>query len=374
MRGLKGERGIELQVERDVDLSLPLKSPHVVHLEILPVGDRADPFDQVGGIRSPRRSVNDQVGIGIDFVDLGFHQIYDGLGMLEGNVAVENQPQVREQPLTALADANAFRAQDARHPGHRLFDAPCRPRRRGIHQRVEGPLAETQADIHDNSRHGQRRHRVGVEKPRNVPLLGDGYEDQPQDNHARAVDVGGKVQRVCFERLAVVFSRHPKKHPRSEGVNGQRDEHDPKGGERRLDVHLMDKQPAGSFEDDPGAGREQQRGFNEGRKGLDLPVAKRVRQVGGLIRLANRKVSDDSGHQIEARMRRLGKNPQALRHQSHDDLDGDQKHRGQDGGERGRLFLPKPWGAMHDKIISPRSALALKRRSVSRRTRRCKLV
>src|SRR5437773_1771172 len=127
----------------------------------------------------------------------------------------------------------------------------------------------------------------------------------------------------------------------------------------------MDKQPAGSFEDDPGAGREQQRGFNEGRKGLDLPVAKRVRQVGGLIRLANRKVSDDSGHQIEARMRRLGKNPQALRHQSHDDLDGDQKHRGQDGGERGRLFLPKPWGAMHDKIISPRSALALKRRSVS---------
>ncbi len=65
------------------------------------------------------------------------------------------------------------------------------------------------------------------------------------------------------------------------------------------------------FVDDPDAGQQQQAGFDESGEALDLAVTVLMVGIGRLVGDANREVSDRRGHQIEARVRRLGEDAQA---------------------------------------------------------------
>ena len=119
------------------------------------------------------------------------------------------------------------------------------------------------------------------------------------------------MQRIGFERLAVVFVGDAAEHARSPPIDTHGKKHHGKGSNRGLDLDAAKEQTQRSFVDNPGAGQQEQRRLDERGKILDFAVTVLMVGVGGLIGDPDRKKCQQRSDQIERGMRSFGKNAEA---------------------------------------------------------------
>ena len=89
-------------------------------------------------------------------------------------------------------------------------------------------------------------------------------QDEPHDDGDRTVDIDGEMERIRFQGLAVVLLRHLGQGTRSPRVHDDREQQHAKRPRGRIDVHIVEHQAPHGFEDDPGAGQQQQGRFHKG--------------------------------------------------------------------------------------------------------------
>ena len=122
------------------------------------------------------------------------------------------------------------------------------------------------------------------------------------------------------------------------GVDRHRQQHDQERGHARLNFHAVKEQPLDRFIDDPDAGQQQQTGFDEGRKILELAVPVLVIGIRRLVGNPNRKKRHQGRDQVQSGVRRLRQNSQrAGRDPHHNFQAGD--HQGRQHGVPGNVSL-----------------------------------
>jgi len=142
------------------------------------------------------------------------------------------------------------------------------------------------------------------------------------------------MQRVGLESLAVVLPRRRHQHPRPRHIHRDRDRHHRERPERHLDRRVPHREPVDRLVDDPHAGHQQQQGFEHRREVLDFAVAVEVRAVRRLARVPHRQERQQRRHEVEPRVRSLGKNAQAARQDPHDDFECRESDGRREGGQR----------------------------------------
>ena len=106
---------------------------------------------------------------------------------------------------------------------------------------------------------------------------------QAHHDHPRGPDVGGEVQCVGFERLALVLGGDAAESAGAPPVHGHGNQHYNESPDGGFDFNPAEKQSHGRFVDDPGASHQQQAGLYESGEIFDLAMAVLVVSVGGLI-------------------------------------------------------------------------------------------
>ena len=97
--------------------------------------------------------MHDHIRAGEELVDRGLDGLHHGPRVFEGDVALERQPQIREQPVAALPNSDSLKVQYARNTGDGFGDLGrgalgCR-----IHQRIERPPSQAHADVDGDPRY-----------------------------------------------------------------------------------------------------------------------------------------------------------------------------------------------------------------------------
>ena len=101
------------------------------------------------------------------------------------------------------------------------------------------------------------------------------------------------MQGVGFQRLAVVFIGDTAEHTRAPPVKSHGKNHHGKCGEGGLDFNVAKEEAQCGFVDDPGAGEQEQAGFDKSGKIFDFAVAVLMVGVGGFIRYADREKCEE---------------------------------------------------------------------------------
>ncbi len=165
------------------------------------------------------------------------------------------------------------------------------------------------------------------------------HEQEANDYHSCRPDVGGEVQGIGFQGLAVEFVGDPPQGARAPPVDAHGKKHDSKGRERRLDFYAQEKHAQNGLVDYPDASNQKQTGLDEGRKILYLAMAILMVGVGRLVGDAYGKESDQGRNQVEAGVRGFGKNAETAGGDSHRDLEAGNDDGSEDGiSGSGALF------------------------------------
>ncbi len=208
-----------------------------------------------------------------------------------------------------------------------------------VDQRGDRPAAQLQADVNDDAGHDQRGDRVGFRQRRDAEALREAHEDEAEDDDRRRPDVGREVQRVRFERLAVVLLRGPVEHPGAGPVDRDGDAHDDEGPDVHFDLDVLEEQPLDRLIDDPGTGAEQEERLEKRGEVFDLAVAVGVLFIRGAAREADRHQGDERGNEVKAAVRHLREDAEAAGHDPHDQLEQRQKDGCDHRAERRAVFL-----------------------------------
>ena len=160
-------------------------------------------------------------------------------------------------------------------------------------------LPEPRADPDNHASHAERRHGVQPAQPRDSQSHAQPRAADAQNDDERAPHVGGKMQRVGFQRVAGIFCQHPAQRFRAHHVNSHAQRQHQNRDQAGTYVNRVKYQPLKSFPDDVHRGEQQQRRFDERRKVFHFPVAVQMVRVGGLIRHAHRKVGNHRGDQVQ---------------------------------------------------------------------------
>ncbi len=91
------------------------------------------------------------------------------------------------------------------------------------------------------------------------------------------------MQRIGFQRLAVVLVGDAPQRARAPPVHAHGKQHHGESGDGRLNVDATKKQPQTRFVDNPGAGEQQKPGLDKRGKILDLAVTILVVGIGRLV-------------------------------------------------------------------------------------------
>ncbi len=118
------------------------------------------------------------------------------------------------------------------------------------------------------------------------------------------------MQRIGFQRLTVVFRRDASEGAGAPGVDCDGQQHNQKRGDTRFNFHAVEEQPLDRFINDPDASQQQQTGFDEGGKILELAVPVLVIGVGRLVGNPHRKKSHQRRDQIQSGVRSFRQNSQ----------------------------------------------------------------
>ena len=138
--------------------------------------------------------------------------------------------------------------------------------------------------------------------------------------------------------LSYLRAMRPRARERHQSTR-HRKQHHGEGGDRGLDIDAAKEEAEHGLVDDPGAGQQQQAGFDEGGKVFDFAVAVLVVGVGGLVGDADRKKGQQRCDQIEPGVRGFGENAEAAGGNADYDLEAGDDDRGQYRVPRGGALL-----------------------------------
>src|ERR1700688_1502870 len=339
MRFFEGHALVEFNMLLHVQPTVEILDADVVHVEIVIGSDRADAVEDVFRMLGARQRLHGHVGVGQDAVhclgDCG-RQL---AGALKSYGARQSYGEVGEIAVPSAANADAIDFENAVDARYSVVDLRSNAGRGGVEQSVNGAASQPPAYGNHNSGHKQSGDRVGIAQPIDAKGAADENQDQPEYDHPGGPDVGGKMERVGFQRLAVVFVGDAAKCARAPPVHAHREQHHRKSGDGRLNFDSPEKESHCGLVDDPGASEQEQPGFDEGGKIFDFAMAVLMIRVGGLIGDADRKKSEDRGDQIESGMGRFRQNAEAARAETDHNFESGDDHRGQHGAPGGRAIL-----------------------------------
>ena len=189
VRRAQRQRRLHLQVEVHADPAIDRERRHVVDLEVVPVRNRANPVHQVSGSRRPGSRIDDHVGGWIEGVDRRLDVIDHGLGMFQGDVALQGEPEVHKQPVAASTDSDPILVQDPGHTGDGAGEPFGHPFGRGIEQRIDRLVPQAQSHVQRDPGDDQRGHGVGVAQPGGQAQLRGREQDEAEHDRARAVGI-----------------------------------------------------------------------------------------------------------------------------------------------------------------------------------------
>ena len=226
-------------------------------------------------------------------------------------------PTARARTCSTRDHAGHFRGR-----GGDLLGGACRRR---VGQRVDGAAAEPPAGDADQDRDHERGGRIR-------PPQADAHAGKPDQHGERGPQVGRKMQRVGFQRLALRFFGGARERARAEKIDRDRHRDHAEGpgiGDHRV-LFVLD-QSLDRLPDHHAREQEQQRRFGERRDAFDLAVAVMVLVVGRLAGNAHRAIGHHRGAEVDQRMAGLRQDRQRAGGKADHAL-GD----GQRGGRRDR--------------------------------------
>ena len=274
-------------------------------------GHGANAVEDVLRTGRARQGLHGYVGVGKNLVNSVGHGGSQLAGALESDGARESYGEIGEVAVPGAADAHAIDLEDAIDARDCIVNLGAHSRRSGVEQSVDGAPGQPPTDGDDDSRYEQCGNRIGIAQPVDVIGASDQNQGQTEHDHAGGPDVGGKVQGVGFQRLAVVFGGNASEDARAPPVEPHGKQHHGKGRDRRFDIDAAKEQTQRRFVDDPGTGQQKQAGFDECGKILDLAVTVLVVGVGGLVGDSDGEKCEQRSDQIEPGVSRFRQNAEA---------------------------------------------------------------
>src|SRR6266567_4736435 len=245
----------------------------VVYVQVIAGSDSTDAVENVFSALSAGTRVHHHIGVGQNAVHAGCDRVCDLFRALKRYIARQPDRKIREVAVTGSADAYAIDFQYALDFGNRIDDPVAHAGWSGIEKSVNGLTREPPAHIHHDSGNKQSGDGISVAQPVDAVIAPDQHQEQAQSDNSARPDIGGKMQSVCLQGLAVVFDSNFCQSSRAPVINAHRQEHHDKSRDAGLNLHMMIENPPHSLVDNPNTGEQQQARFHERGKVLHFTVA-----------------------------------------------------------------------------------------------------
>jgi hypothetical protein len=147
------------------------------------------------------------------------------------------------------------------------------------------------------------------------------------------------MQGVGFQCLAVVGLGSSREHAGPGNIHDDGNGHYGERPECYFELLVMVRKPDEGLADDPNAGDEEQHRLAEGGEVLDFSVPVEVGAIGRPAGIPHRQEGHESGHQVQAGVRRFGQNAKTPGGEPDDGFESRQRNRGGQRRERSRSFL-----------------------------------
>src|ERR1700728_3276548 len=285
----EGHALVEFDVLLDVQPAGKVLDADVMHVEIFAGGGSSDAIENILRTLRAREWLHGDVGIGQDAVNRLRHGGGQLAGALESDGARQPDGEVGEIAVPGPADAYAIDFENTLDVQDCVVDLGAHAGRRRVEQSVNGAAGQAPAHGNDNAGHEQSSDGIGIAQPVDAIGATEENQDQAQHHHSGRPNVGGKMQGVGFQRLAVVFIGDTAEHTRAPPVQSHGKNHHGKSGGRGLDFNVAKEEAHRGFVDDPGAGEQEQAGFDKSGKIFDFTVAVLMVGVRGFIRHSDRE-------------------------------------------------------------------------------------
>src|SRR5712691_2692281 len=136
-----------------------------------------------------------------NFADALFDGIAQGMDLLEARCPRNANGGVHEVAVAGPAHAHAVHVQHAVHASDVLGDFLLQSFWRNIQESIQGTFPEPRAYPENYGGYGQSREGIGIVQPRHTPGLAGPDQPDACDDDERAPYVGGKMQRIGFQRV-----------------------------------------------------------------------------------------------------------------------------------------------------------------------------
>src|SRR5581483_10246348 len=205
VRFAQGQMLIDLQVHIDKNMAVKLMRGKVVYGESAPLRRRADRIENVLARLRSRFHVHHNVG-GNDLAHSPLHLIADRVHLLEAGGARNADRDVHKMTITRPSHAHAFGAEHTVKFLDSLCHALLYTGWRRIQQCVCRAPAEARRYPNYHRGDSERGYRVRIAQPTLARSLPDPNQNKTDNHRGGAPHVGRKMQGICFERLAEMFS------------------------------------------------------------------------------------------------------------------------------------------------------------------------
>ena len=258
--------------------------------------------------------------------DRGGDRVLDRAHAVERQRAADRDGQIDEGFFADGAGAHLLDRDHARHFRGDGGDLLGGALRRRVGERVDGAPSEPPAGDADQHRDHQRGGGIR-------PTKAEPHAAQADQHRQRGPQIGRKMQRVGFQRLAPRLFGGARQRARAEEIDHDRHrDHAERPGIRDHHVLFVLGQALDRFPDHHAREQEQQRRFRQRRNALDLAVAVMVFLVGRLAGNAHGGIGHHRGAEIDQRMAGFRQNRERAGGKADHAL-GDRQHgRGRDRG------------------------------------------
>src|ERR1700687_1065250 len=196
---------IEFNMLLHVQATVEILDADVMYVEIVIGSDRADAVEDVFGMLGARQRLHGHVGVGQD----AMHRLGDRgrqlAGALKSYGARQSHGEIGEIAGPCPRKRSAIDFETAVDPRYSVVDLRSNAGRGGVEQSVNGAASQSPAHGHHHTGHEQGGDRVGIAQPVDAIGAADENQDQTEYDYPGGPDIGGKMERVGFQCLAVIF-------------------------------------------------------------------------------------------------------------------------------------------------------------------------
>src|ERR1700728_970059 len=191
-----------------------------------------------------------------NLADALFHRLARGVRFLKAGGAGDADGRIDKITLARPAHAHTFSAQDAFGFVQSGGDTLAQAAGSNVEERVSGAFAQARADPDDYSGDAQRGNRVQFAQPRNAIFLPEQCAGDADDDYEGAPNVGGKVQRVGFQRFAGIFLGHAIQGARTDEIYAHGYGENQNGRDARVNFDGMEDEALDGLEYDVNRGEK----------------------------------------------------------------------------------------------------------------------